>query len=365
MYYIYGLFKEINDTLFYIGITKDIKSRIKNHLGCYCNNKFKNNIIKKHKIYYKILWTVSSHEEAIERESFLISWFGKIIDKTGTLANILDEHKDVTFWRNQSVKYTAPEAISHLLIIKNRNISINQYSKEINIAMNTIYTWNVKYKILPKIKTNRTKKQLQEIRNKFINSGLNKFEFSKQENIPYHRIKVWFSDLPNCDKRLSDEQKIEIIKLRKNGLSYTSIAKQVNSSSSVISRYLRKNKDLVGKIITKSKTKSKIKSIKPKKEKMYSQEFKLSHINKFEELNIPIREYSKKFDIPRTNLKRWLIEFKKDDLIINKSKPITDYEIDIIYNYLKQGNSIRKTCILVNRSKNAIRNLIKNKNWII
>jgi hypothetical protein len=102
--YVYGLYKKnfeyttnkLDDGLFYIGVTtgkNSIKNRAKGHKSKKDINKLKINIINKYDFDIKVLYTLSSREEAEEREAFLIRWFGKIIEG-GILANILDSAGD-------------------------------------------------------------------------------------------------------------------------------------------------------------------------------------------------------------------------------------------------------------------------------
>lgn len=100
--YIYGLYKEnfeykthrIDERLFYIGITKNLKTRINPHKSNR-SNLLKKSYIRKYGLIVKILYECESYEEALEKETFLIRWFGKIQDNTGILTNILTESNDI------------------------------------------------------------------------------------------------------------------------------------------------------------------------------------------------------------------------------------------------------------------------------
>jgi predicted GIY-YIG superfamily endonuclease len=101
--YVYGLYKEkfeyktnkLNEGLFYIGITKDLKTRINAHRSN-ADNPIKKSYINKYGLIIKILYEYDSYEEALEKETFLIRWFGKIQDDTGILTNILTESSDIS-----------------------------------------------------------------------------------------------------------------------------------------------------------------------------------------------------------------------------------------------------------------------------
>lgn len=106
-YYIYGLYKKnikykknsIDEHLFYIGITNNnnLYYREKNHRR-EPYNPHKLNIINKYDFILKIIWESETREEAEDRESFLIRWFGKIQDG-GILVNVLDSANDTKYAR--------------------------------------------------------------------------------------------------------------------------------------------------------------------------------------------------------------------------------------------------------------------------
>ena len=77
--YIYGLYKEkfeyktnkLDEGLFYIGITKDLKTRMIGHKNKR-NNPIKKSYINKYGFTVKVLYECESYEEALEKETFLI-----------------------------------------------------------------------------------------------------------------------------------------------------------------------------------------------------------------------------------------------------------------------------------------------------
>jgi predicted GIY-YIG superfamily endonuclease len=111
--YIYGLYKEnfeyktnkLDEGLFYIGITKELKTRISGHKSKK-NNPIKKAYIKKYGLILKVLCECHSYEDALEKESFLIRWFGKIQDNTGILTNILTESGDICSY-NKGQKFSS------------------------------------------------------------------------------------------------------------------------------------------------------------------------------------------------------------------------------------------------------------------
>lgn len=139
MYYVYGLYKKniryktnlLDENLFYIGISssdKNLYFRMKNHKREQ-SNPYKLNIIAKYDFVVKILWQTEYKEDAEKREEFLIRWFGRKIDKTGNLTNILTSSYDVNYARkhfSKSTKSKISKALKKMYknqdkIIENRN----------------------------------------------------------------------------------------------------------------------------------------------------------------------------------------------------------------------------------------------------
>lgn len=152
MYYIYGLYKKnikyktntVDENLFYVGISSSDKNfyfRIKNHKR-EKSNPYKLNIIAKYDFIVKIFWNTAIKQEAEDREEFLIRWFGKKIEKTGILVNILSDSKDysrVHSKRTQETKTKISKALkkinqNHDKIIANRNRNLTvPYDKVISL----------------------------------------------------------------------------------------------------------------------------------------------------------------------------------------------------------------------------------------
>ena len=116
MYYVYGLYKKntkyktnsIDENLFYIGISssdKNLYFRMKNHKTDKCNlNKL--NIIAKYDFIVRVFWNTETKQEAENREEFLINWFGRKVNKTGILTNVLSGAKDYAFIGNKQTTAT-------------------------------------------------------------------------------------------------------------------------------------------------------------------------------------------------------------------------------------------------------------------
>lgn len=116
MYYVYGLYKKniqyktnsLAENLFYIGISSSDKNfyfRIKNHKR-EKSNPYKLNTIAKYDFIVRVLWQTNTKEEAEQREEFLIRWFGRKIDKTGFLTNILVSSTDYSNIHTKRTKAT-------------------------------------------------------------------------------------------------------------------------------------------------------------------------------------------------------------------------------------------------------------------
>jgi hypothetical protein len=149
MYYIYGLYKKnakyttdrLVENLFYIGITEEGKNfyhRIKNH-KIEKSNPYKLNIIAKYDFNIKILWSVSTRNEAEDREEFLIRWFGKTFDKTGILTNITSGAKDTTYIRKNRTELTNKRISTALKKInENQKYRTNNRDRNLTIPYNII-----------------------------------------------------------------------------------------------------------------------------------------------------------------------------------------------------------------------------------
>lgn len=144
MYYVYGLYKKnikyktnsLDENLFYIGISSSDKNfyfRMKNHKR-EKSNPYKLNIIAKYDFIVKILWQTEDKEDAERREEFLIRWFGRKIDRTGNLANILANSHDVDYARKHLSKSTSSKISKALKkIYKNQNKIIENRNRNLTI----------------------------------------------------------------------------------------------------------------------------------------------------------------------------------------------------------------------------------------
>lgn len=124
-HYVYGLVRKNskNKKFFYIGITsgdKNLYQRKRNHRFETCNQ-YKLNIINKYDFDFIIIWSVSTREEAEEREEFLIRWYGK------QLCNICKHSKDLSYARSRPKKQKGQwkkHSIESRIANRNRNLTI-------------------------------------------------------------------------------------------------------------------------------------------------------------------------------------------------------------------------------------------------
>ena len=157
MHYIYGLYKKnvsnkecsLSKHLFYIGIASNninLYHREKNHRK-EKSNPYKLNIIAKYDFELKVLWQVNTKEEAIEREEFLIRWFGRKKDG-GILTNILSSNYDLSLChrpKSKATKNKISKALKKInqkqeIRIANRDRNLTKPHNEI---INLIEKWSM------------------------------------------------------------------------------------------------------------------------------------------------------------------------------------------------------------------------------
>jgi predicted GIY-YIG superfamily endonuclease len=278
--YVYGLYKEknfkyitnkVDDGLFYIGITKDIKRRINSHKNR-ANNPIKKAYINKYGALIKVLYECDSYEEALRKESFLIRWFGKIEDKTGILTNILTESEDIKF-SNIGKKFTTHHR-------KNMsNSCLNRNQKYWNIQRDERLTFSLK--------------QIHKILNEWENSfPIEKKNICKKYDIKNNLFNWWIRKYRPDLRNLTANNKIKHIKKMKElGLTQTDYAKLIGVDSRTISlwkcSYIRDKKPIQKSV--------RVKDLEYKKQK-YG-EWKDSGLSK--------REFCKHNNIKYSSFKSW------------------------------------------------------------
>jgi predicted GIY-YIG superfamily endonuclease len=234
--YIYGLYKEnfeyktnkLDEGLFYIGITKDLKTRINGHKGKK-NNAIKKSYIDKYGLIVKVLYECDSYDEALEKESFLIRWFGKIMDDTGILTNILTESQDVGR-SNLGKKFASDHKQKISEACLNRNIGYwnNQRDERLSLPLEEIH------------------KILQEWYDSF---PIEKENICKKYNVKKNVFNWWIRKYrPDLRNLITNNRVKHIKKMKKLGLNQTNYAKLIGVDSRTISlwkcSYVRDNKPI-------------------------------------------------------------------------------------------------------------------------
>jgi hypothetical protein len=123
MYYIYGLFDPLKNELFYIGKGKTSNNRHKDHLT---ERRGKENKLRWQRICHlrkagtepvvQILQdNIECEETAYNEETKLIKHYGKIIDNTGILTNILDDARPPSWkGRIKSAEHRKNLSLAHI-----------------------------------------------------------------------------------------------------------------------------------------------------------------------------------------------------------------------------------------------------------
>ena len=123
MYYIYGLYDPIQNQLFYIGKGKKANHRHRDHLT---ERRGKENKLRWQRICHLrkagtepvvqiLLDNIECEETAYNEESKLIKHYGKIIDNTGILTNILDDARPPSWkGRIKSAEHRKNLSLAHI-----------------------------------------------------------------------------------------------------------------------------------------------------------------------------------------------------------------------------------------------------------
>lgn len=223
--YVYGLYKEkfkyktnkIDEGLFYIGITKDLKTRTNGHKNK-SNNPIKKAYINKYGLIVKVLFNCDSYEEALEKESFLIRWFGKIQDDTGILTNVLTESKDIgkcnlgkifssdhrknmsdsclnrdnKYWKKQrDERLSLPLEEIHKVLKEWEDsfpIEKNSICKKYNIKPNVFNWWIRKYK--PELRNLISHNKVKHIE-RMEKLGLKQTDYAKLIGVDSRTVSLW------------------------------------------------------------------------------------------------------------------------------------------------------------------------------
>lgn len=277
--YVYGLYKEkfdyktnkLDEGLFYIGITKDFKTRINGHRSKN-NNPIKKSYINKYGLIVKVLYECESYEEALERETFLIKWFGKIQDDTGILTNILTESSDIGLY-NKGQKFSSDHKknMSESCLNRTKEYWNNQRDERLALPLEDIH------------------RILQEWQDSF---PIDKKNICQKYNLKNNVFNWWIRKYrPDLRTLTHDNKKKHIQKMLSLNLTQADYATMLGMAPSAISkwyvRYIRDNENIRPKVS--------VKNLEHKKQKY--QEWTESGLSK--------REFCKNNSINYASFKVW------------------------------------------------------------
>ena len=247
--YVYGLYKEkfeyktnkLNEGLFYIGITKDLKTRANGHRSN-IDNPIKKSYINKYGLVIKVLYEYDSYEEALEKETFLIRWFGKIQDDTGILTNILTESSDISkcnlgkkfssehkqkiskaglnrdkqYWQKQrNERLSLPLEEIHSILQEWQDsfpIEKDSICKKYDIKNNVFNWWIRKYR--PDLRNLTRENRIKHIK-KMNNLGLNQREYAELIGVDQRTISLWRCNYIRDKKSIKSKINIKDLEYKK------------------------------------------------------------------------------------------------------------------------------------------------------
>lgn len=247
--YVYGLYKEkfeyktnkLDEGLFYIGITKDLKTRMIGHKNKR-NNPIKKSYINKYGFTVKVLYECESYEEALEKETFLIRWFGKIQDDTGILTNVLTESLDIgkcnlgkkfsadhrknmsesclkrseKYWNQQrDERLSIPLDEIHRILQEWQDsfpISKTDICKKYNIKKNVFNWWIRKYR--PDLRNLIENNRVKHIE-RMNNLGLNQKEYAELIGMDSRTVSVWKCSYIRDKKPIKPRIKVKDLEYKK------------------------------------------------------------------------------------------------------------------------------------------------------
>jgi len=279
MAYVYGLYKKnfvyitnkIDEGLFYIGITNDTKLRFNSH-KVKKSNPIKKSYIEKYDFEIKILYTYKTREEALEKESFLIKWFGKICDGTGILTNILTESSDIGYY-NLNKNFAEPHKTNMSKNALNRNEEYWEKQRDDRLSF----------------PIEEIKEILQEWKNSF---PIDKKEILKKYNIKANTFNWWIRKYrPDLRNLIKENQTKHCNIIKHLNCSQTKYAKEIGVCTSTISKwycdFIRDKKQIKSKIM--------VKDLNYKKQKY----------KEWMESNLSKRSFCKKNNINYGSFKAW------------------------------------------------------------
>lgn len=307
--YVYGLFKT-NDKptfkdLFYVGITKNIKQRIKGHKREDANwSPIKDKMIKKYGFNFRLLFIVATREESVEREIFLIRYFGRKNLKTGQLANLTDggdgmlNAGDEVYEKRTGMKNS--ERLRYIDEFKKSGLSKTEFCKINNINRANLYGWTCKYepslvKKTYKINHIHTEDEKLEIIKEYQESNLSIEEFSNKKGINRTTICRWKNKygLVQSLRKFSKEELDNLAdEYRNSNLSPRNFSKLKNVPRGTIERIAETYSIY-------------------RRTKRYDSDFKIKMYNQYKESGLSIPEFAKTINIKYATVYEWVRKFDK------------------------------------------------------
>ena len=228
-YYVYGLYKDKTDDLYYVGITKNIRVRMNGHRNKRHVNPIKQNYMKKYGCRVEIIWENLTLSEAEEREVFLIRWFGTIKEGTGILTNILTETNPISACQKgtKRTKKTKKQ-MSESAIKRNKNQKYLDKQRESHLTLHGI-----------------TISKIQDIISEWERSDnglpITKNKILKKHNIKTSRFNGWIQRYRPSLTNFINENKIKHVELwRNSGQSQAEYGRSIGVDGRTISLWKMK-----------------------------------------------------------------------------------------------------------------------------
>lgn len=240
--YVYGLYKKnfqktsnIESGLFYIGITDNINRRTRNHKNIdgieyrKSNNIIKKRIIMKYDFDMVIFWECDNRDEAMERETFLITWFGSLYDKSGILTNIL--YKGTPY---NGSKFSLDEQKQFVDQWISSGLSSVKFASKLGMYCNTLVDWALKFyekESLPLIKHSEDAsiEKITDILEEFdkICHLISQAKFARNNNLHECTFKSWIRKYrPDILKKIQEYKINKKLAAKKNSKRSNSEKKQ-------------------------------------------------------------------------------------------------------------------------------------------
>lgn len=366
--YVYGLFKKKDNAtlkdLFYVGITKNIIDRALSHSYEKSRN-IKNNYIKKYGLNIKLLFITSTREEACEREIFLISYFGRMMEKTGQLSNVTAGGEANPEWP-QEMKDQIAEKLSKIkkhqqaeFVEKFRTESLNnsvnftQFCKDNNLCRVGFRKLLIKFGIETEgrrslNKSNHYNKLIEE----YEICGLSKNEFCKQNNISREKFKcLLYRDRPDlikprCGIAYSKETKNNFIEdFMKSGLNKTNFCQQNKLNIKAFSEWIKKYKPSL---------------CENKRYPELNEQQRIDLLLKYKESALSMKDFCLENNISSDSLYTW---FKLYNIVTKRPtiKHNNESKEKIYEEYIKSGLTNKKFCEINNINPYLLRDIKKQK----